>query len=90
MFLPFHLFVRRIKTTRSSDAFASTQNVKLICLNKLTMTGNQLLCNGQMLLVFPVSGKCPCPKVQLIVQRFFVCELYGWMEVLRNSVKSKS
>ena len=35
-FLPFHLFIRRIKTTRSCDSFASTQNVKLICLNKLT------------------------------------------------------
>ena len=25
-----------IKTTRSSDSFASTQNVELICLNKFT------------------------------------------------------
>ena len=31
--LPFHLFIRHIRTTRFSDSVASTQNVRLICIN---------------------------------------------------------
>jgi len=41
--LPFHLFNRHIRSTRFSDSFASTQNVKLIYFNKSTNVGILIL-----------------------------------------------
>ena len=42
MLLPFHLFIRHIRTTRFSDSFASTQNVKLINKSTITHTTNNV------------------------------------------------